>query len=546
MRLADLADRKWNHYEKQRFLNDDTKLASDGFDPEAFKHDGFDDRERYVEEYVPTLADETRLEAELNNFTPPRLSSINNSPYQALVLRYGVLQTLIRQRDYRMEKSELLDKVKSWQQEIISDFGEGDFPDDDSLLHLARAASEYHNDIDDSELNLISEFMKVRNESMKWKHEQYTWLDFFHRLSSIDRFPKVSRSEKPSHAIDTVEKGLWSLQEQAIVYEIVHPEEGNVAGIPEDYADFIRDWLHYEIADDNYRNMLEELAPFRHRSVLLKAKNTFGINRSNEGLNEKRRENIVREGIFPSDLFRAVLEKDHLKDIVDEYGLDAHKLKSDEMIEATIAYFEQSQTVVDDGEPAAEIYLKCFDDIADGSIDRVPPQLHQLVGEEPKAEKLDILFEKGTAEIFDEIFNLDGTRLLGQTSSGTVADGEIEQDGKWLLWDNKRRKGKFKLGASTRAKIKSYIDTKNQQHNVRWFLIIAPDFADSAEENALGLEMQTDVDIRLVPSDEFRRLANFWRDNLASQDRELPLSVFKGTGLFDLDMVKGPLEKQFT
>jgi len=58
--------------------------------------------------------------------------------------------------------------------------------------------------------------------------------------------------------------------------------------------------------------------------------------------------------------------------------------------------------------------------------------------------------------------------------------------------------------------------------------------------------MQTDVDIRLVPSGEFRRLANFWRDNLASQDRELPLSVFKGTGLFELDMVMGPLEKQFS
>jgi len=182
MRLADLADRKWNHYERQRFLNDDTKLTSDGFDPEAFKHDGFDDRERYIEEYVPTLADESRLEAELNNFTPPRLSSINNSPYQALALRYGVLQTLIRQRDYRMEKSELLDKVKSWQQEIINEYGEGDFPDDDSLLHLARAASEYRNDINDSELHLISEFMKVRNEGMRWKHEQSTWLDFFHRL----------------------------------------------------------------------------------------------------------------------------------------------------------------------------------------------------------------------------------------------------------------------------------------------------------------------------------------------------------------------------
>lgn len=546
MRLADLADKKWNHWEKQRFLNDDTKNPTDSFDPEAFKHEGFDDREKYIEEFVPALADEVRLGKELNNFTPPRIHEINGSPYQALVLRFGVLQTLVRQRDFQLEKSQLLDEVKSWQQKLIESFDEEAFPDDDSLLHLARAATEYHNDVDDSELHLIHEFMKIGNESAQWKHEHHTWLDFFQRLSSINRFPKISRSEKPSHAIDTIEQGLWSLQEQAIVYEISHPEEGNLVGLPEDYVNFVRDWLHYEISDDKYREMLEELGPFDNRSILLKAKDTFNIDRQNDGLNEKRRENIVKEGVSPSDLFREVLEKDLLKEIVDEYGLDAHKLKSDEMIEATIEYFEQSQTVVDEGEPAAELYLKCFNDIADGSSNRIPPQLHQVVDEGTEAEKLDILFEKGTGEIFKEIFNLDGTKLLGQTSSGTVADGEIEQDGKWLLWDNKRRKGEFKLGANTRAKIKSYIDTKNQQHDVGWFLLIAPEFADSAAENALGLEMQTDVDIRLVPSEEFRRLANFWTDNLASQDRELPLSVFKGTGLFELDMVRTPLEKQFS
>lgn len=546
MRLEDLADKKWNHYEKQRFLNDDKKRSTDSFDPETFKHDGFEDREKYIEEYVPALADESRLEKELNNFTPPRLHDMNDSPYQALVLRYGILRTLVRQHDYQMERSNLLEEVKSWQIVVIETFDEDDFPDDDNLLHLARAATEYQNDIDDSELHLIHEFMRIRNEGTTWKHEHYTWLDIFQRLSSIDRFPKVSSSDKPSHAIDTIRQGLWSLQEQAIVYEISHPEEGNLIGLPEDYVEFVREWLHYEISDDNYLQMLEELDPFNNRRILMKAKDTFDIDRQNDGLNEKRRENIVKEGVYPSDLFREVLKKDHLKQFVDEYGLDAHKLKSEEMIEATINYFEQSQTIVDDGEPAADLYLKCYDDIADGSVDRVPPQLHQLVDEGTEAEKLDILFEKGTAEIFTEIFNLDGTELLGQTAGGTVADGEVEQDGKWLLWDNKRRTDEFKLGASTRAKIKSYIDTKNQQHNVRWFLIIAPDFADSAEENALGLEMETDVDIRLVPSDEFRRLANFWKDNLASQDRELPLSVFKGAGFFKLEMVKGPLEKQFS
>lgn len=544
MELRDLYDRKWNHREENRFLHDETKVSTDSFDPEAFKHEGFEDRERYVEKFVPALADENRLEQELNNWTPPRLKSINDSPYQALVIRYGILRTLIEQHDFQMERSSLLNAVKTWQQEIIESFEEGDFAED-NLLYLAKAAIDYQNDIDDSELHMVYQFFTIRNQDKDWKHEHVTWRDFFNRLSSIDRFPKVSRSERPAHAIDTIKKGLWSLQEQAIVFEIVDAENGNIVGIPEDYIDYIRDWLYYEMSDENYLRMLEELEVFDYQDILIEARETFDIDKPTQGLNEKRRESIVESGVFPSDLFEEVVDKEDLKDIVDQYGLEAHKRKTDEMIKATIEYFEQSQSVVDDEEPTVELYLKCYDDIADGNVQRVPPQLQGVVKDESQSEKMDVLFEEATAEIFEEVFNLDGTNLLGQTASGTVADGEIEQDGDWLLWDNKRRSEPFKLGAGTRSTIKSYIDTKNQQHEVKWFLIIAPAYSDSAEDDALKLEMQTGVDIRLLEAEDIQRLANIWQGKYASPDRELPLSVFKGTGRLNLDVVEDTLEAQF-
>lgn len=546
MELRDLPGKKWNQWEKQRFLNDDTKIATDGFDPESFKHDGFDDQEKYIQTYIPALADEQRLNQELNNFTPPRLSSINGSPYQALVIRYGILRTLVQQFDYRMEKEVLLDAVKSWQQQIIEEFDEGDFADDDALLHLAQAAHEYQNDIDDAELNLLYHYFRIRNERERWKHNHVTWLDLFHRLSSIDRFPKISRSEKPAHATDTIEKGVWSLQEQAIVYEIVDSEEGSLVGIPEDYVDVIREWLYYEMSDENYLLMLEELEPFDSQSVLVDARETFGIDIPTQGLNEKRRESIVEYGVYPGDLLAEALEKDELKHLVDEYGLNANKQKTGEMIEETIKYFDRSQTQDDAEEPTADLYLEAYEDIADGNINRVPPQLHRVVGNESQSEKLDILFEQATAEIFEEIFNLNGTTLLGQTASGTVADGEIEQDGEWLLWDNKRRVGKFTLGADTRAKLKSYIDTKNEHHDVKWFLIIAPGFAVSAEDDALKLEVQVGVDIRLIRAEDIQRLATLWKDNFAAPDRELPLSILKGTGELNFNVVEDILEAQFS
>lgn len=547
MNLVELYDADWNKWERDRFLKDDEKTATDSFDPEAFKHDGFEDREMYVEEFVPALADTQRLGQELTNFTPPRLKDLNYSAYQALVIRYGILSTLIRKPGYNLKKEELLTEVQDWQETIVDAHEEGDFEDDDPLLHLSKAAVSHGNDIDDSELNMIDQYLTFHNHSQEWKHQHYIWEDVFRRLSSLGRFPKVSGSASPEHAIDTIEKGLWSLQEQAIVYEIVDEDRGDVAGIPEEYTDFVADWLHYEISDENYIEMLETLDPFDRRSVLIEAADTFDIDRKNHGLNEKRRENIVAEGIYPSDVFREVLDKEDLKAIVDEYGLDAHKLKTDDMIETTIEYFEESSRHVDSGEPSVDVFLDYYVDLADGTAEDIPPQLQQLVDESDTSKKLEILFERATAEIFEKVFNLKGTELLGQGASGVVADGEIDQNGSWLLWDNKRRTGKFTLSSSTRSKIKDYITTKSQQHEVDWFLVIAPDFAQGAAQNADTIEKQVHrVNVRLVRASELEELARFWRENYADAGKEFPLSMFNGSNFLEMDTLTSALETEFS
>lgn len=546
MKLRELVDQDWKSHERKRFLRDDTKLKTDSFDPESFKHDGFSDRETFLETYVPALCDHERLTAELNNFTPPRLSSINDSPYQALAIRYGILRQLIHQQDYSMPKNELLDGVQAWQHELIDRFDEDDYPNDDDLLHLAKAAIDYNNDVDDSELHMVYSYFELHNRARDKKHEYYTWLDFFKRLSAIDRFPKVSRSDRPEHARDTIEKGVWSLQEQAILYEVKTSNCKELVGIPEEYVDFIRDWLYYEMSDENYLRMLETLDPFDNQATLVSARDTFGVTSKTAGRNQKRRESLVDAGVYPSELLAEALTKDELKGIVDRYGLDAHKQKTDEMIAAIIDYFEQSQKSVTDGDSIAELYLDSYEALASGGIQQIPPQLQDAIDAENPSEKLEILFEDATGEIFESVFNLAGTNLLGQQASGVVADGEIEQEGKWLLWDNKRRLGKFKLDSNTRSKIKNYIDTKNEQHDVEWFLIIAPEFSNQAAKNAEQLEMQTGNDIRLVRADDFTKLARLWRDTYAQDGRELPLSIFYGSGLFDVDAAGEALDRMFS
>jgi hypothetical protein len=545
MKVQDLIDANWKSHERKRFLKDDTKAKTDSFDPEAFKHEGFEDREEFLNTYAPALADENRLAIELNDFEPPRLSSINGSPYQAIVIRYGILRTLIQQQGYRMEKTALLESVQTWQRRLVDESDEDDFSDD--LLHLAKAAVDYGSDVDDSELHMVHSYFELHNEDRSQKQDYYTWMDFFERLAAIDRFPKVSRSEKPEHAIDTIEKGLWSLQEQAIVYEVVDDAHGDVAGIPEEYVDFIGEWLYYEMSEENLLTMLETLECFDEQSRLVDARQHFEITSPTKGRNDLRRESLVEAGVYPSDLLESMLTKDELKEIVDQFGIDAHKSRTDEMIQKIIEYFEQSQTSLVNEEVDAELYLNCYEDISDGNIQLIPPQLQKTIDADDQSKKLEVLFEDATAEIFREIFNLEGTNLLGQQASGIVADGEVEQNGQWLLWDNKRRSGKFKLGANTQSKIKNYIDTKSQQHEVEWFVIIAPGFTETAQTNANQLEMQVGgVDIRLIRSADLVRLAEYWLENYADDGQELPLTTFYGSDLFDLETAKGALDMTFS
>lgn len=545
MELRELPDKTWNSRELSRFLKDDGKQSVAGFAPSSFMHEGFEDREQYVEEFVPKLRHPERLEAELNHFQPPRLRKMNGSPYQALVIRYAILRTLVKQPDYSLELGELLTQVQQWQLHIIEEYDEESFSEDDDLLHLAQAAVDYGSDIDDSELHLIHSYFELHNQAQERLHNYYTWLDLFRRLAAIDRFPKVSRSDSPDHAQDTIKQGVWSLQEQAIVYEVKGNDNEDIVGIPSDYVDYIKDWLYYEMSYENKLRLLESVDPLDHQGRLIEIAETFGAEKA--VTNEERRENIAKAGVYPSELLTESLTIDELRDVIDEFGLDADKRRKEDMIEKVIDYFEYSSRWEDEEDEGAtvELYLSSYENIADGTVERIPPQLHQAVDEDDPEAKLEILFEKATATIFEEAFNLDKTTLLGQQSSGSVADGEVTQDGEWLLWDNKRRSEPFKLNSTTRAKIKNYIDTKNQQHDVEWFLLIAPEFADSTENNALKIEKQTGVTVRLLTANDLRSLAEFWGDRFADEDQELPLSIFYGAGEFDLEPAKETLEEQF-
>ena len=81
---------------------------------------------------------------------------------------------------------------------------------------------------------------------------------------------------------------------------------------------------------------------------------------------------------------------------------------------------------------------------------------------------------------------------------------------------------------------------------MEWFLIIAPEFSENAEIHSEQLEMQVGKDIRLLRAADLKQLAERWRDNYATDERELPLSVFYGSGLFSPEVAAEVLDRQFS
>lgn len=114
---------------------------------------------------------------------------MNDSPYQALVIRYGVLRTLIKQRDYNLERdiysamnrpgngcsSRSSTKVRSTMMTY-------------SILLRRLSSSVQKSTI---LISISSTVFELYNNSLDHLPDYYTWLDFFNRHSSIGRTTQV-------------------------------------------------------------------------------------------------------------------------------------------------------------------------------------------------------------------------------------------------------------------------------------------------------------------------------------------------------------------
>ena len=154
---------------------------------------------------------------------------------------------------------------------------------------------------------------------------------------------------------------------------------------------------------------------------------------------------------------------------------------------------------------------------------------------------IDLAFEEATRFIFEEKLN---HKVINQ--EGTEhSDGCLKfKNGDLLLWDNKSLDNeKYTFPNSHLRQFKRYIrDISNKGERVSCFLIIVPDFEESAKNNALKLKYESgsDTDISIISAENLKMIAEEWTKNKNKND--FNLQVFNTTGLLTREETKNRMK----
>lgn len=538
MKFSELYNQKWNNTPlKKRFLKQDKKVQNK--DGEYLLNVSSMEGKNQLKEKADQFLNPERIRKELERFVPPR--SLSN--YEYLVLKYGILKFLCKSPGYSEEEDELIRYVREkWEREIIEEYKEEtkEFADDE-LFKLARAASDYEDEILKGELNLIHRYLKEYNSEKDHENEKLWWGDFFIRLCAIKKFPKLS--EAKIHGNRKVQKAVRALEDQAILYEIKGEHGEKIIGIPEEFVPEIKKWLHFELSKNKFKKLLREIDEFK-RGTLNTVMKTCDLGSASG--NEARIKEIAGSKVLPSEALEIGLDREDLKNIVDRYQVNISKRKSSQEIAEAIV-----QSFLDWGREDEELewenpqYLEYFEELS--SLEPIThPFTDRLKGDLKKRDLKNIYdkeFEIATYEILKNVLSVQEVELLGHTDS-RVPDGRIEWGDDVILWDNKASGEKYHMGAGDERAMKEYVE--QEDHNVELFMFISSGFSQSTHgkvDTKFNSKKDFETSICLVKAEDFKELAQYWRDYILVEnpDSKFPLSAFLQEGLLDLEKAKSRL-----
>ncbi len=479
MKLRELTEEgRWKGRKtcKKRFLNTEKKHSSENFDPSDLpKPKRLDE----FEEEIDSLANPDRLKTELNHHELVN-NRANDSSYQFLVLKYGILNYLVRQPEYTALFDEVKEEIPKWEEKLAEEFSKENFEkqeQEDEFYFLTKAIVSYPTgdpEIRDAELNLLARFMEMKNQNMQYKSNYYTWMDFFRRAGSetLKCFPKINDPEP--HAESTVKDTIYGLEEQGLIFDVNNADGDRVIGIPEEFVPTIKEWLNFELVEEDYRELLDSIDQF-NQPTLVDIKDEFDLPAARR--NDKRKKYTIDGGVIPSDAMKIAYEEGYrnLQSIVKDdpaIKIDATSSK-EELIDAIIKRYEGSHR--DEEKSEWELYLDNLEEISNLNIEEISTALLQDVDtDKNEKQQLQTMFEDATNAIFRDVLGWDVVKR-GQ-GTGKQPDGQVNFDEGIFLWDTKAAEEEFDINTNTVRQVKDYVRDYEDDHNVEAFIIITSDY----------------------------------------------------------------------
>lgn len=433
-----------------------------------------------------------------------------------------ILQILLNEYDYILEKGELIDKVKEKEKEIIEESkreGVLKYSDEKALKiyeKVLKTAWKWQDDISPHEQNILD---VLKDELDLSTHE--------HRIleSKLGYFPQP---QNQIHGVKKIKNSLKDLQYRGLVARIYDGAPFYV--IPEEIAETIKEIMGVELQKDAFILLLKKLTREQLKEALR------GNRLPVSGTKDELFDRILQAKIKPSQVLQELTSKE-LSEILrtlDDVKVSGTKQKK---IKNIIGFYNNLVTYSTESGDEREQYYNYLVELAERDYE-------QLRGNNviDKDKEIEGKFEEGTKYLFEIKLGYEPTEMKGTEKP----DGRIKFCKKEvLLWDNKSCEEEYEFPEKHFKQFMNYIEKENKRVNL--FLIIAPSFKDESINNAhrLKAESPEDTDVALITAEEIQYVAENWINYISGgskNDPEFNLQVFNLNGRLTKDRLNQRME----
>lgn len=473
---------------------------------------------KQISSNIDFLSDKKTIRERLNKYYRN-----SKNPYQTSLLINFILKTLLASNEYFTTKEEIIEKIRQSEKEVISkskikdNFKHISDKSLDVFETVLEAALE-DDIITDDELYLIN---KIRKKLLIQEKDQYLI------QAKLNHFPT---KENTIHNPDQINSGLNDLQKCGVLF-YCNQAENQLYVLPEELIEGIKSYLGVELIDDKFQNLLDNLKTNELKDIL------GYLNIKQTGKKDELISRILITGIKPSEVLDN-LSNTRLTELCKSLPEVKSSGKKDDKILRIIEHFDSLVNIdISQSEDQREIYYDFFEQLA-------RKDMANLLGKKVVKHERDVelAFEKSTGYIFEKKLNHE--LILQEGSEHCDGCIQFNNNGELLMWDNKTKiQDKYDFPNSHLRQFKRYIrDAHRNGKRVNCFLVVVPDFEESAKDNAERLKYESgiDTDVAIISAENLKWIAEEWsKDN---EDKPFNLHVFNKTGLLTKDEIKSRMK----